>query len=338
MGFAKNTGRDNALDIVRALCAVEIVAFWHLGNYLPDEIGYSSVVLHWGKHLTYGCLATFAYLSGFFLKKYTFKERGDVWKFYKKRINRFYYLYFIAVWTLYVGGLIVHESFFVDFFQVVMALLGLGEFFFPYPPTIWFFCMIIFFYLITPVVGKQKTKTNKMLMSLIIYLFLLLLEVLSIVSIDERLLIYYPFYFVALILPRSVIDYLQKWWIAIIALMLWIVIVSYISFPAMKGLVMVFFNSLFVIFILYLGYSLSKMDFLIRPFFFISYGSMTAYLFHRHFYLGFVWIMNLGSGISMRDAALWPWSIPIVVVVIFVASYFIQINYDKLMRLVQSKI
>ena len=83
-------------DFCRSICVLWIVGFWHLQYYLAPEFQLEGNTWEICRVLTNGVLATFTFLSGFFLKKYTFSNINDVYDFYKKRLVRFYPLYAIS--------------------------------------------------------------------------------------------------------------------------------------------------------------------------------------------------------------------------------------------------
>ena len=79
--------RDFRIDIVRAICAIEIIAFWHLMDYLPNYYSLSGMPLHTAKLLTDSSMATFAFISGFCLSKYDVNTKNDAMYFYKRRLK-----------------------------------------------------------------------------------------------------------------------------------------------------------------------------------------------------------------------------------------------------------
>ena len=92
-------GHDLALDIVRALCILEIVGFWHMRNYVALSSETESLS-SFGYCITLGVLSTFTFLSGYFLKKYSIASFADVKSFYLKRFKRFWIPFFIASLTV----------------------------------------------------------------------------------------------------------------------------------------------------------------------------------------------------------------------------------------------
>ena len=156
--------RDYRFDLARALCVLWIVGFWHLINYLPHECRLEGNSLVVCKKITYGVLALFTFLSGYFLKKYDFNNINDVLKFLKKRMLRFYPLFVVATFCLLICG--------ASFSQVIFAILGLSLFFPPAIPTLWYFSMLLLFYLFTPLLkAKETVKMRIVFLVFVIFVF-----------------------------------------------------------------------------------------------------------------------------------------------------------------------
>lgn len=323
--------RDIVLDIVRALCAIEIVAFWHLSNYLPEEYAYGPITKYVGGYLTSGTLACFTFLSGYFLRKYKMNKCQDLISFYKKRLNRFYILYFISAFTLFLGGLIVKQNFFADTTQFILTLCGLGCFHKPYPPTLWYFCMIMFFYLITPLLLIYENRAKRCILSIAILALLFFFKISGLLDIDERLLAFFPFYALGMIVPKKIIEAFKTWKICFFTLPLWVLIIWWLKTNYVyAGIVPAI---IFIITIVSISSLLEKQPVLTKGLLLISYGSMVAYLFHRHFYLAAVVVFNFGKNVNYREASI-PILVAIIVVIpiIFTSSYYIQLLYDKLVK------
>lgn len=204
----KTSNRDSTFDIFRALCALEIIAFWHIFFYLPDEYSLTGINLEIGKYLTMIALSGFSFMSGYMLKKYEFNTWGDVWIFFKKRFKRFYILLFLSCFSLYAVGLIMHHPWFTDTKQFVFTLLGLNVFFPPLATTLWFFSMMIFFYLITPVIKAPRKVFLRVVLAFAILGLLLILNKVS--HADSNVLYYYPFYMLGLLLPHDIVEKIKR--------------------------------------------------------------------------------------------------------------------------------
>lgn len=323
--------RDKIFDIVRALCALEIVAFWHLSNYLPEAYSYSETTLHIGEIITWGCLSCFTFMSGFFLSKYKITSYSDVILFYKKRLTRFYVIYLISACSLYIGGLLFNQPFFINTKQFILTLLGLGCFYDPYPPTLWYFCMIMFFYLITPLLSLSIKNKYRYTIGLLIYLLIISMHCIHILNVDERLIVYYPFYVLGLFINKNTVEKVKNIKFFPLFFIPWFLIILFIEkINIYEGLVL---DCLFIMSLISLASFINRFS-LARSFLvFISIGSMIAYLFHRHFYLVAVILCNLNNLSNLKNSSIpVPIAIFVVIPIIFIFSYYFQKFYDLIIN------
>mgnify|MGYP004637299269 FL=1 len=70
------------------------------------------------------------------------------------------------------------------------------------PLTVWYFSMMIFFYLVTPIITIQKNLKRKVVVSTLIYVFLVLTNI--VFQTDSRVVLYFPIYSVALMCSGAV--------------------------------------------------------------------------------------------------------------------------------------
>lgn len=172
-------------DIMKALCVIEIVAFWHMFDY--TSINADDVMF--GGDLTSAVLAAFTFSSGFFLGK----KQVDVGTFYKTRLKRFMLPLLVSLLAFYLFGTI-------SFKTMLFSTIGLSCFIPPMAPTLWFFSMIILYYLFTPLflygigqMNKTERVVNILTRSFLIYTIFVLLGV------DERIQHYFLFYILGMI-------------------------------------------------------------------------------------------------------------------------------------------
>lgn len=89
--------RDLKYDIARSFAMIWIVGIYHMSEYV-------SLPLHtqqWARIVTWSCLGVFTFISAYFLSgKNTFFNFSDIFLFYKKRLLRFYPLFFVAAITM----------------------------------------------------------------------------------------------------------------------------------------------------------------------------------------------------------------------------------------------
>ena len=149
--------RDETLDVARALSVLWIVGILHLTTYI-DTSAYSKMewtVIFKGM---YASLATFTFLSGYFLKNKSFGKDGDSYRFYMGRLKRFWIPFFIACTSLYIIGAVVGKPWFESPQNFVLSLCGLSIFFLPLPGTLWYMVMLLFFYILTPAIMRYRTR------------------------------------------------------------------------------------------------------------------------------------------------------------------------------------
>lgn len=315
--------RIRSIDIARVLCLFWIVGIWHFINYF--DFRYKEELLDCSG-ITAGVLSCFTFLSGLFLGK---KEMTPV-DFYKKRFARFYPLYFISALSLFLVG------WFDSFKQFIYTILGLSSFVLPQPKTLWYFSMLMVFYLITPLI-KYKTIIIKgradlsnilsiIVNGIIIYLLFYLLNEVS--RIDPLFLKYYWPYLIGILTPLSVVNYIDNYKYIICPISLCL---SYFSDFYFQDY---FLRSQFIG-ITYLVFIISASSIIdgiindmIRKFFvFLSYSSMSAYLFHRQIHGSFLKAL----GYSKESLLEGYWYL-VIIITVFVVAYFIQKIYDRLIE------
>lgn len=319
--------RDLTFDIVRALCIVEVVCFWHITNYIDLDLSKTSLMIF--GYFTTSVLGAFTFMSGFFLRKYKMDNFIEVKKFYIQRLKRFGLLYFIAALLLYSVSTLAGQPWYPSFTNFVLSLFGLTCFFQPLPPTLWYMVMIMLFYIITPPILSIQSIRGRMIVSIIIYALLMFLN--SIDYLDERILCYFPMYALGLIINSKFVEFLKLH--AFVTIIVAIVcLLPIIIFSYGYG-----YNLLFSLLVCLAGFPiilgtselLSKSVIVKSIATFISYSSLNMYLFHRHFYLGFLILWTGGNFSNIRDATFPMWFAFLVVCpCIIVSCYYIQKLYD----------
>lgn len=133
-----NIARNQFFDIIRAVCILEIVAYWHIKDYFY-ELQFSHLYAL-GVPLTLGALTMFSFISG-----YLCSYNGNAGHYVSKRAIRILLPLSIAYYLMVSTGYISDSK--KDF---LLTITGLHPFFLPYPATLWYISMTIFFYAITP--------------------------------------------------------------------------------------------------------------------------------------------------------------------------------------------
>lgn len=199
MGRIMGKDRNNVIDLLKVICMLYIVCFWHLSNYgHVINIHYPYLM-----ETTGAMLGAFMFYGAYFFSKYSMRSLSDVMSFYKKRFIRVYVLYVISLVLLYVGGGLLHKPWFDSDAQFALALFGLSSFHVPNVTTLWFMSMLIFFYMLTPLVLYWDSIKKRIIVASIIELFLLVLYLLEPDTIDVRLPHFSFFYLVGLVIPHS---------------------------------------------------------------------------------------------------------------------------------------
>ena len=312
-----NNGRIVSLDAARTLCAVWIVCVWHMNQYLVTDIKLFGVGDDRLPFLmvTNGVLALFTFISGYFASQKDINKIQDALSFYRKRVLRFGIPLLISCILLTGGG---------NFspFHIITTTLGISQFLpSPYPRTLWYFSMIIAFYYVTPLLcyAKRKQKYSLVVLSLTIFLFLYIGNLY--LGFDHRLYENFIFYAIPFIIPCSrLIKLLQsKWSLIIFTISLAIVIVFYNS--AIESITdMMIVSDFFVCMgILSLASILVIIPRLPVVFYYLSYASMFAYLYHRELYI--MGTKFIGK-FNYFEAAFFG-------ILLFVLSYYGQQIYDK---------
>lgn len=305
-------------DCARSLCMLFIVAYWHIYAHFSTP---ADIPAPWGGSLSRGVLASFFFISAYFLGKKPVTSVRDALSFYKKRLLRFYPLYFLSATSL----LLVHYLFKVDYIssfrQYILSLFGLSCFFTPAPKTIWFVSMLIPFYLVTPLINAFRRVWQKAVCCILIFMAMWGMGLCGI-PVDSRLALYFPVYSAGIILG-SCISISERPRPSVLAGGFLLFCAGVLLFgrtgrfiwhyPVMAG---------FIPFIIEAGKLLSGPALLSRVFRFISYGSMAAYLFHRQL-LGIPLVL-------MGQLPVWFFYL-IILPVILIVSWFIQFIYDRLL-------
>lgn len=320
-----NTNRIIGFDVARVFSIVYIIGVYHV-------LGYAGI---YGRHpvvrtFTYASLCIFTFISSFLLtSKYTFESKKEILCFYKKRVLRFYPLFFIASVLLYLLG--VNNG-----IQTMKGLLGISPFIKPHPITMWYCAMLISLYLLTPFLATGGWKKQFIKFSAVMGI-IILIEVLF-HSVVPRTYWYFLVYFVGIIVAQqfgvSFLSFLKRNWIILMVVFLAFVVLTFIT----RSSVLKYVNSgvgLFALLSLYLkiGDWIENKDKLTNCFLWLSYASMCMYLFHRQVYEVMLTIYHpatpMGVCLYLGLAG---------VIITIVLSYCIQKTYDYIIAKIIYKV
>lgn len=241
--------------------------------------------------------------------------------FYKKRMKRFYLLFFISCLSIYIASVVFHQEGIVSVWQLLFTLTGINCFIGNMPPTIWYFSMLIIFYLITPAVNFCKSIKSKIILGVSIEAFLVFWHICF--HSDERIILYFPVYCAALICSGSIkINTKYRFKVFIMAILCSTVSIGIcVQFP--KLFIIKYFIEISVLIVVAEISKLITTQRTEKIFGVLSYSSMCAYLFHRQFY---------GALQILFGNFTWWCTYLIVVPLFLLISFLLQTCYDKVRR------
>lgn len=318
--------RDLQFDIVRVLATFWIVGVWHLVDDLANREIYA--LGHQYGYITTYSLATFMFISGYFLSKYKFCDKEEIYTFYKKRFIRFFPLFVLSAYTLMLKGMNPGYT------KMILTITGLSSYIGYQPYTVWFISMLFSFYMVTPFIsnGLNKigdNKINKLLVVVVVsILFIFLLSCTSL-DYDSRLSYTMPFYAFGLVLGRDVTfkKMTTKWYTLAISLIVCILCRIF-------GICNDKFLQIDVVFGILALLSVSYwLQFLCIGRFikFLSYISMCMYLFHRQVFYVVKDLIFQQDKVSVYQAYL------IMLPCSIIVAYIIQKGYDILIKKISTK-
>lgn len=178
--------RDIGIDLIRSICMLYIVGYWHLFNYTNPFSIYNNIIT---QIITRTALATLVLFSGFFAAKGLTNNSLSVKMFYLKKVIRIYPLYIVSLLVFLFLKIISPKV-------ALLSLFSLSMFIKPAPATLWFITMILIFYLVTPILCKITTNCGlrkTIIIILSIVLFLLIYDYFT-SMLDIRIVMYIPAY------------------------------------------------------------------------------------------------------------------------------------------------
>ena len=318
--------RDITFDIARSLCILWIVGVWHLKDYLNLD-GVDGEMMFAGELVTTSVLGAFTFISGFFLKKYKIETVGDAMFFYKKRLLRFWILYLIATTSIYIASMVGGTPWFDSPASFVLSLLGLSVFFPPLPRTFWYISMLMFFYLCTPLMLFPRKRKARMVLYIIMEALFIILWLTGVT--EDQCMLYFPMYALGMLVNGKQVNMVKSWkWGVVLCTP---VLLGLSLLIRHHHLVFACWEILSLPLLIVLSDLLSKSKWVCSAGRIVSYASMNMYLFHRHFYLFAVIMLNLHSLHNIREAEIPAWvGVLVVLPVIILFSYFLQKVYDSI--------
>ncbi|MFN2308677.1 MAG: acyltransferase family protein [Gammaproteobacteria bacterium] len=318
--------RNPAIDLLRVLSIVYIVGYWHLIPYTSWLPGYAN---HLTEAIKDVALGSFVFSSGLLLARRDVRlELGEFLGFYQRRLVRIYPLYLFALLVFGLAGLASAPV-------LLKAALLVSMFAPPAPPTLWFIAMIMFFYLLAPLLIWAARRPVRFLSLCAGILFCCLAYHHLVRPMDSRLFLFLPSFAAGIYLQRNVplheylhrqrlyllVALLPAYWIGLPADNGFDLVVSLLRAPmTLLGAVLcvVYAERLF-------GHRHSPV--ILK----LSYASFGVYLFHRP-----VFELVSGSYFPADGLAQAVYLVLVAVPLSFILAYGVQKGYDAVMaRLTQ---
>lgn len=328
--------RDYRFDVARVLCMSYVVAFAHLWAYIHPEV-ISAIYVHpVFTILGYASLGLFTFASGYLLGgKYSFGNDGNtkVGAFYRKRVLRIVPLFLLAALTLYLIG-------FNGARATLNGVLCISPFVKPRPRTLWYIPVILWCYLVTPLVGRNKIGWRLLTGGGILLAVWALSRLVH--PVDWRLLFNMLLYIIGLVsAPFVDWKFERHSWIK------WVVVVGFIACCSLTffktpnllysrsasfvGVFALLFVCEFIAKLLFKNEApeASPIALLVKN---VSYASMACYMFHRLFFRAGELIWNPAS-VCFK----WIYMAGVVFPIMLVISFFIQKGYDLSIEKISKK-
>lgn len=303
-----------------------IVGVWHLQQYANYDI-----VNHITEDITSGVLGAFIFISGYFLGKKSINSLSELGDFYKRRFLRIYPMFFLSCISLYLLYVLFNTDSITSVKELILTLTGLACIIPPIPSTIWFVCMILLFYAITPLIISRKSVASRIAVCVAIYAVLISIKLIF-KDTDHRLLLWFPMYSLGLLLANVKFKVKCNWVYSIVGVAGFVgmsfVKDRFVSSDLLKGVADFVIAGLFVIAVMELCKLLENLPYINKLLLPVSYASMCAYLFHRQYY-----------GVCKMFYNAFPIWFGVLVALpsLLVIAYFAQLLYDKLIDVIIKK-
>lgn len=319
--------RDYRFDVARVVCMTYIVAFVHLWAYIHPEVISANFVHPIFRTFCDSSLGLFTFTSGYLIgSKYSFGFGGNtkVWLFYKKRIIRIIPLFLLASIALYLIGFNGARATF-------NGILCLSPFIKPRPMTMWYIPVILFCYLITPIVSR-KNMLWRVIAGGAIFLIISILRI-NFTNIDWRFQFNLMFYLIGLIsAPHFNWKFEKKIWLKVGFIIIFICYLFLTNsatlqatnrqYPASAGVFVLLFVCEFLANCIFGDEHKSVVANLFKN---ISFASMACYMFHRLFFWMGEIVWN-PTNIYIK----WLYMAGIVFPIMLILSYYIQKEYNRI--------
>jgi peptidoglycan/LPS O-acetylase OafA/YrhL len=312
--------RNLELELLRFLCILSIVGYWHMFNYTEAFPQYKNIFTI---RIIWIILAVFAFLSGYFTGKANIElSKKSLYLFFRKRLTRIYPLYLLALILFSILNINTLGT-------SIKASLLISMFFKPAPPTLWFINMLLIFHILSPFLADQIKKGHlyRLLGIFILSSGVLLVSHLLFKNVDFRIITYFPAYLFGIIISLKGDNYINKkicFFVFIAGTFISLLLYqNRIQVDRLSSIFMLTTAPYFIF--LFFKKKITIPDKLKLLILNLSFSSYCMYLFHRPIYIITTKVYFPESGF-LQILYLVFFSLPCIIIF----SYFVQKTYDKL--------
>lgn len=269
-----------SIDLLRGFCILYIVGFWHLFNYTDAFPQFKNIIT---LRLTWIVLALFTFLSGYLIgQKENYLKKKSIKHFFLNRIKRIYPLYIVALILFVKLGI-------SDTATTLKAAFAISMFFKPAPPTLWFITMLLFFYVLSPLlISNAKKECEHIVWIVYISVTIVLLTINCFTqNLDFRIITYFPSFYLGILTATMGEEYfnykVNNFLLVAGTILSFVMNQDHLQYNWLLSTLMVSIAS-YYIFLLFKNYlkPIKRMNKIVKI---LAYSSYCMYLFHRPIYI-----------------------------------------------------
>lgn len=273
------SARNYTLDLMRALCILYIVSFWHLLNYTQAIPGYNN---SFTQRLTIVVLGLFTLLSGYLTgTRVNCLSGSEIMQFYKTRLLRIYPPFLLALVLFYFMGM-------TDVHKMIKTAVLISMFSAPSLPTLWFIVMVMMFYLSLPLLVAMSSDMLKYAITCILIIMAILVFDNLFHSVDIRIALLFPAFAIGVLLARKEVLLDKTSPGLLILLCAASVVISYMNIDLISSRLLKMPLALFGPLVIFVALMKSQRRIRYQKIIVnISYASYFMFLFHRPIFASF---------------------------------------------------
>ena len=300
-----------------------VIGILHMSHYVNHPVE----DFQYERCITESVLATFFFISGRLSSRYQIFSFTDGINYIKHKLIAIFPLYILSIVLIIFTPVGNIHGISRQLKMFIVSATCINAFYPPMIMTMWFLTVLILFYLITPIFLSDIKMKWKICIALILY-FILLTEYIFVKTADDRIVTYFPFYILGLLMNSDLEKKLLRIVYTFIAVIVLCIIAYFSGITELPRSV-----TLHIQLVLKLSFMFSLLGIceiaakygnkIYRIVGFIASASTFAYLFHRQYYA--IW-----------EAFFNPFPYWLAYLVIFptliVLSYFGQKLYNRIVR------